>query len=96
VIGPCEDGGYYLIGVKRKMPELFMDIPWSTSDVTRATLENARKIDVGVAMLEPWYDVDTFSDLERLKKDLEAASDNHHKETFCESTYRILNEIFNR
>src|SRR5262245_14972243 len=44
VLGPALDGGYYLIGLKRAVPELFVDIPWSTAGVLTATLEKARAL----------------------------------------------------
>jgi glycosyltransferase A (GT-A) superfamily protein (DUF2064 family) len=37
VLGPTEDGGYYLIGLTRPRPELFAEIPWSTEKVLEAT-----------------------------------------------------------
>jgi uncharacterized protein len=42
VFGPCNDGGYYLIGMKKICPELFVDIPWSTGSVLSKSLEIAR------------------------------------------------------
>jgi rSAM/selenodomain-associated transferase 1 len=94
VLGPCEDGGYYLVGIKRKMPELFQGIPWSTPDVTRTTLERAREMDAKIAMLETWYDVDTYTDLERLKRDLETLDTTYQQGSFYDNTLRILLEIF--
>lgn len=58
VLGPAIDGGYTLIGLKRDHPELFADIPWSTGDVLRLTLERAAGIGLDAAMLAHWYDVD--------------------------------------
>lgn len=65
VLGPAEDGGYTLIGMNRPFPQLFNDIPWSTPDVMRLTLERAR--DLKVSVLPKWYDIDTKADLERWK-----------------------------
>ncbi|MCH8947215.1 MAG: DUF2064 domain-containing protein [Acidobacteria bacterium] len=42
VLGPAEDGGYYLMALSRPHPEIFRDVPWSTADVLGATLERAR------------------------------------------------------
>lgn len=42
VFGPCNDGGYYLIGMQKICPELFVDIPWSTGSVLSKSLEIAR------------------------------------------------------
>jgi len=65
VLGPCADGGYYLIGLKRPVPELFREIPWSTDRVLGMTLERARGLGLSCALLDPWYDIDTYGDLVR-------------------------------
>ncbi len=65
VLGPCEDGGYYLIGLAAPHVELFRDIPWSTPDTLDATVERARALGLHPAFLETLYDVDTVEDLER-------------------------------
>jgi hypothetical protein len=70
VIGPSDDGGYYLIGVREPRPILFEDVPWSTADVLAVTLERARGLRVRV--LPPWFDVDTEADLHRLRDELAA------------------------
>jgi glycosyltransferase A (GT-A) superfamily protein (DUF2064 family) len=70
VLGPSEDGGYYLIGAKRIHPALFQGIEWSTPQVTDDTLARARELGLTVAQLPPWYDVDTPADLERIRSDL--------------------------
>lgn len=65
VLGPTEDGGYYLIGMKRPIPELFEDIPWSTSKTLEVTLKKAKKSSLRVHLLETLYDVDKAEDLNR-------------------------------
>ena len=67
VLGPSEDGGYYLIGLRALHPELFEGIPWSTSEVLAETVRRAEGKGLRVARLPEWYDVDTPGDLERLK-----------------------------
>ena len=71
VIGPSEDGGYYLIGLKQPQPSLFHDIRWSSEEVTAQTLARAESLGLKVAMLSTWYDVDTAADLARLRVELE-------------------------
>jgi len=44
VLGPCDDGGYYLIGMRSFIPELFIGIPWSTSRVAELTIMKAQKL----------------------------------------------------
>jgi uncharacterized protein len=63
VLGPCPDGGYYLIGLKGHFPQLFNHIPWSTEKVLKMTLQCARKLGLSFALLEPWHDVDHYDDL---------------------------------
>jgi rSAM/selenodomain-associated transferase 1 len=70
VLGPSKDGGYYLIGIKEARPELFRDIRWSSERVTAQTLARAEAMGLSVALLPPWYDVDTGADLERLRGEL--------------------------
>ena len=66
-LGPAADGGYYLIGMNRFVPEIFADIPWSTSDVLSRTMERAAALGIGTALLPEWRDVDDADDLEALK-----------------------------
>lgn len=70
VLGPSEDGGYYLIGLKQPQPGLFQDIEWSSERVTAQTLSRAEALGLRVALLPPWYDVDTAADLTRLQAEL--------------------------
>jgi rSAM/selenodomain-associated transferase 1 len=70
VLGPCPDGGYYLIGLSRLVPELFRDMPWSTERVVPETEIRAGRLGVEVARLPEWHDVDTAADLGRLIRDL--------------------------
>lgn len=70
VIGPSDDGGYYLIGVRKERPELFDDMPWSTPAVLPETLRRARAAGLTTVRLPEWFDVDTAADLERLRASL--------------------------
>ncbi|MEJ2282970.1 MAG: TIGR04282 family arsenosugar biosynthesis glycosyltransferase [Desulfobacterales bacterium] len=63
VYGPCDDGGYYLVGMCRPHPELFEDIPWSTPAVLNITLERARGLGIKTKLLPCWNDLDTVEDL---------------------------------
>lgn len=65
VIGPTEDGGYYLIGVRGDRDGIFEDIPWSTGGVFGVTLERARAHGLVTHRLAPWYDVDDPTTLTR-------------------------------
>lgn len=70
VLSPAYDGGYTLIGLSKLHARLFADIPWSTSEVYRLTLERAREIGVPVAEVPGWYDVDDASSLRILEAEL--------------------------
>ncbi|MEI7769485.1 MAG: TIGR04282 family arsenosugar biosynthesis glycosyltransferase [Chloroflexales bacterium] len=73
VIGPCEDGGYYLIGLRRPQPRLLREVRMSTPDVLRDTLAIAAELGLRAALLPTWYDVDTATELARLREELRAA-----------------------
>jgi rSAM/selenodomain-associated transferase 1 len=73
VVGPSDDGGYYLIGMRAPRPELFEAMPWSTSAVLATTLERARALGLAVRLLPGWFDVDTADDLRRLRAELATA-----------------------
>ena len=70
VLGPADDGGYYLIGMKRARRRLFEEIAWSTADVLAQTIARARELHLDVALLPAWYDVDDASTLRRLCDEL--------------------------
>lgn len=65
VIGPAQDGGYYLIGFAACLPEILQGIPWGTAAVCETTLDRLRRRGVGWTLLERQADLDTFADLEQ-------------------------------
>ncbi|MFN8483820.1 MAG: TIGR04282 family arsenosugar biosynthesis glycosyltransferase [Anaerolineae bacterium] len=71
VLGPCDDGGYYLIGLKEPCAALF-DITMSTPTVLQQTLAAADAASRRAALLPTWYDVDTVEEVERLRAELAA------------------------
>ena len=71
VLGVADDGGYYLLGLKRDHAALFADIDWSTSRVAEQTAERAASIGLPVERLPSWYDVDDASALARLLAELD-------------------------
>lgn len=70
VLGPSEDGGYYLIGWKRPYPRLVREVQMSTARVLEDTLAIAGEEDLKVSLLDPWYDVDSPADVRRLQGEL--------------------------
>jgi hypothetical protein len=70
VLGPSDDGGYYLIGLKQIHARLFAEIDWSTEKVLQQTIDRAREINMDVHLLPSWFDVDDSGTLQRLCKEL--------------------------
>jgi rSAM/selenodomain-associated transferase 1 len=70
VLGPSEDGGYYLIGSRVLHRELFQGIDWSTDRVLEQTIERARELALEVRFLPEWYDIDDRIALRRLCSEL--------------------------
>lgn len=66
-IGPCEDGGFYLLGLRRCPSGIFDGISWSQSDTFVQTLANLRRAGLTVHVLDPWFDVDQPKDLAKLR-----------------------------
>jgi rSAM/selenodomain-associated transferase 1 len=62
VLGPATDGGYYLIGCVPPLPPLFEGVRWSTPHVLGDTAARLAAAGLRVALLPPWYDVDTLDD----------------------------------
>jgi hypothetical protein len=71
VLGPADDGGYYILGMKAPHVHLFEDIAWSTSAVAAQTRQRAHALDLPITELDPWYDVDDGPALRRLFRELE-------------------------
>lgn len=71
VLGPADDGGYYLLGMKAAHAHLFADIAWSTGSVAEATRLRAAQLGLEVVELPSWYDVDDHPALDRLLRETE-------------------------
>lgn len=70
VLGPADDGGYYLLAARRVHPELFREMRWSTAGVANETLHRARALGLRTHVLPGWYDVDDAVTLANLRRDL--------------------------
>jgi rSAM/selenodomain-associated transferase 1 len=70
VLGGSDDGGYYLIGMKRAHAAAFENVTWSTGSVYRETVENVRATGVELVELSMWYDVDDGATLKVLQEEL--------------------------
>lgn len=67
VLGPAKDGGYYLLGMRKFIPELFKEIAWSTSKVLEATLDRADLLNLDYEFLKILSDIDRAEDWEDYK-----------------------------
>ena len=63
IIGPAFDGGYYLLGLKRYISELFVNISWGTAGVLQQTISTAQKLGLSQMQLQTLRDVDRPEDL---------------------------------
>jgi len=88
VLGPTEDGGYYLIGLRTVHRELFEAMAWSTNQVLGETVRRSDAKGLRVAYLPVWYDIDTPDDLVRLQAALKASENaaRHTREFLLERT----------
>jgi rSAM/selenodomain-associated transferase 1 len=66
VFGPADDGGYVLVGLRERQPELFRNIPWGTSKVMSETQKHLRVAGLSTRILDSRWDVDRPEDLRRL------------------------------
>jgi rSAM/selenodomain-associated transferase 1 len=71
VLGPTEDGGYYLVAMSQVRPALFSNVAWSTADVLDKTRENALQAGIPLVELEQGYDIDHVTDFTRALADAE-------------------------
>jgi rSAM/selenodomain-associated transferase 1 len=93
VLGPCDDGGYYLIGLKSVHRELFERIDWSTERVLEQTRQRAAEIRLEVKLLPVGYDVDDRATLRRLCGELLG---ENPPDGLAPNTQKFLTEIIER
>jgi rSAM/selenodomain-associated transferase 1 len=90
VLGPSDDGGYYLIGMKTPHRHLFEQIDWSTERVLNQTIERANEIGLEVNLLPSGFDVDDDASLRRLCTELFS---NTSEQDLAPSTRRFIASI---
>jgi len=96
VLGPSDDGGYYLIGLKKGHRRLFEQIDWSTERVLEQTIAAAREIDIPVCLLPAWYDVDDRATLSRLCQELFGSNGRATNRSAAPATRDFLSELLRR
>jgi len=92
VLGPTVDGGYYLIGLRTPVPELFENIPWSTDQVFSLTEEKIKALGLTLTVLPMLRDLDTVDDLQVFIQD----SQDRKNQVFSNRTKNVLQELAKR
>lgn len=90
VLGPCPDGGYYLIGLKNISASLLREIRWGTRHACRDTQRNFLREGLSCSILEEWPDVDTGEDLLSLTRNLKRSPALRRRAV---RTYRMLKQL---
>ena len=67
VLGPSQDGGYYLVGMNRLVPEIFAEMTWSHERVLADTTARLAALDLSYDILPTWFDLDVVADFQRLR-----------------------------
>ncbi len=98
VLGPSNDGGYYLLGLKAAHRHMFDNIDWSTERVAAQTRERAREIGLEVHTLQAWYDVDDVDGLRRLHaelfgEDFAESRPAAHSPQYAHQTAKLMAEL---
>jgi uncharacterized protein len=96
VLGPSDDGGYYLIGLKKLHCSLFEAIDWSTERVLEQTIEAAREINMQVHLLPTWYDVDDHWTLYRLCREFFGSNGSEDSGFAAPATRDFLTDLLER
>ena len=86
-LGPCDDGGYYLIGVNQPTPRLLREVQMSTPTVAGDTIALANEEGLNLVTLPTWYDVDDASSLTRLIEEL-----NYHDSITTKHSRQFLSQ----
>ena len=91
VLGPTDDGGYYLIGLRGDFPALFTDVEWSTTRVLEQTLHNAKQASLPVHLLKQQSDIDTYQEVKTL---WQGVCDDDALRKKIPATYAALLNVF--
>jgi len=91
ILGPSVDGGYYLLGVRGALPDIFRGVRWGRSSVLAETIARLRRTRIDYALADAWYDVDRWSDLLALAAQLRLMS--RPRSHPCPATARILERL---
>lgn len=93
VIGPTDDGGYYLIGMKSSQARLFENIHWSTDQVLQQSLQQARRLGLQIKQLKVLFDIDTYRDVEKFWSMVQSLPANRYGATIPIRTHTTLKQF---
>ncbi len=93
VLGPAIDGGYFLVGQRQVCEEMFDQVDWSTPLVLSQTIQNIRKANRSLQLLNVWYDIDTLADLRFLFAHLQGLELAGKGNEIPVQTYAMLKEL---
>jgi len=65
VFGPAKDGGYYLVGMRMLIKEVFEDVPWSSDQTLNKSLDQAKKFNYSIGFTDTLSDIDTIEDVKK-------------------------------
>lgn len=92
VFGPAMDGGYYLVGLRRCIPQLFENIIWSGASVLHQTVQRIAAHGLSLGLLPPWYGIDDLDNLWMLAGHVQAMT--HSGQTHpCPVTATVLRQL---
>jgi hypothetical protein len=66
VYGPAKDGGYYLVGMRKLIKEVFENVPWSSDQTLKRSIEQAHHFGYSVGFIETLSDIDTIEDVKNM------------------------------
>ncbi|MBS0202696.1 MAG: TIGR04282 family arsenosugar biosynthesis glycosyltransferase [Planctomycetes bacterium] len=92
VVGPAMDGGYYLVGLRRCIPQLFENIVWSGASVLHQTVQRISGLGLSLGLLPPWYDIDDLDDLWMLAGHIQALTRSGQTHP-CPVTATVLRQL---
>jgi glycosyltransferase A (GT-A) superfamily protein (DUF2064 family) len=90
VLGPSLDGGYYAIGVRGALPDIFRGLRWGRSHVLTDTIARLEASGMRYSLANAWYDVDRWSDVLVLAAHLRMMRPEAHP---CPATARVLRQL---
>lgn len=89
VLGKTEDGGFYLIGLRKLEREIFEDVRWSSPDTFEQVFENIHRLNLHLREVPSWYDVDEQKDFEKLREEI---LHNKNAQRRAPKTYALIRQ----